>query len=81
MDNPSPERSENELKSLQYKHLSDFIAENNQVGVLAHYQLHTQALINLADNRKWDGGFQLVPGFHRHIEDWVMLLLVNFNVR
>lgn len=38
-----------------------------------HYflmQLHVQALINLADNRSEDGGFHIVPGFHKVFSEW-----------
>eukprot|EP00456_Euglypha_rotunda_P005476 TRINITY_DN10928_c0_g1_i10.p1 TRINITY_DN10928_c0_g1~~TRINITY_DN10928_c0_g1_i10.p1 ORF type:complete len:151 (+),score=18.49 TRINITY_DN10928_c0_g1_i10:166-618(+) len=26
--------------------------------------------MNLADNKEQDGGFQIVPGFHHHLERW-----------
>ena len=34
-------------------------------------QLSVQGLINLADNREEDGGFQIVPGFHKVFSKWV----------
>ena len=33
-------------------------------------QLHVQGLINLADNRAEDGGFHIVPGFHKVFSEW-----------
>jgi len=35
-------------------------------------KLHLQGLINLADNYAEDGGFQVVPGFNRHLTEWVL---------
>jgi len=58
------------LASLRYKYKQDFIEENNHVGVLADNKVHIQGLINLADNREEDGGFQVVPGFKHHLKDW-----------
>eukprot|EP01114_Cavostelium_apophysatum_P001727 TRINITY_DN11507_c0_g1_i1.p1 TRINITY_DN11507_c0_g1~~TRINITY_DN11507_c0_g1_i1.p1 ORF type:complete len:369 (-),score=71.91 TRINITY_DN11507_c0_g1_i1:27-1082(-) len=58
------------LKDLKYRSTQDYITENNYVGCLREPQLHIQGLINLADNNERDGGFQLVPGFHHHLEEW-----------
>ena len=33
-------------------------------------QLNVQGLVNLADNREEDGGFQIVPGFHKVFSEW-----------
>lgn len=30
-----------------------------------------QGLVNLADNKEEDGGFWLVPGFHKYLPKWV----------
>eukprot|EP01113_Clastostelium_recurvatum_P019805 TRINITY_DN2342_c0_g1_i2.p1 TRINITY_DN2342_c0_g1~~TRINITY_DN2342_c0_g1_i2.p1 ORF type:complete len:419 (+),score=87.60 TRINITY_DN2342_c0_g1_i2:59-1258(+) len=68
---PDDSQSQRELATLRYHHDSDFIEENNEVGCMAHHQLHIQGLINLADNRESDGGFHLVPGFHHHLREWV----------
>ena len=35
-----------------------------------HTQISVQGLINLADNRPEDGGFQIVPGFHKNFLQW-----------
>jgi len=59
------------LARLKYKTMQDFITENNQVGVKADNQLHIQGLVNLADNKEEDGGFQIVPGFRHDLEDFV----------
>lgn len=53
--NKSSETNDKVLANLQYVRTSDFITENDQVGVLADFHLNVQALINLADNRKLDG--------------------------
>jgi Phytanoyl-CoA dioxygenase (PhyH) len=58
------------LDRLSYKAGSHFIVENNEVGTRAEGELHVQGLVNLADNREKDGGFQLVPGFHRHLAEF-----------
>jgi len=58
------------LNSLNYKTTQDFIAENNYVKNLKQKELSIQCLINLADNKEQDGGFQLVPGFNNHIVEW-----------
>eukprot|EP00456_Euglypha_rotunda_P005477 TRINITY_DN10928_c0_g1_i12.p1 TRINITY_DN10928_c0_g1~~TRINITY_DN10928_c0_g1_i12.p1 ORF type:complete len:178 (+),score=37.73 TRINITY_DN10928_c0_g1_i12:62-535(+) len=58
------------LDDLRYKRKQDFITENNHPGVAADYRLNIQGLMNLADNKEQDGGFQIVPGFHHHLERW-----------
>jgi len=58
------------LAGLRYHYSQDFITENNHVGVLADNKVHIQGLINLADNKEEDGGFQIVPGFKHHFVDW-----------
>lgn len=50
------------LASLKYQETDDFILENNEIGCLKDGKLNLQALINLADNKEEDGGFQLIPG-------------------
>ncbi len=54
------------------KYLPEFCSEYNQTG---HYttpgnELRLQGLINFIDNREQDGGFQLVPGFHKKLKEW-----------
>jgi len=58
------------LGSLTYKRTQDFITENNYVKNLWEKEISIQCLINLADNREEDGGFQLVPGFNHHLVEW-----------
>lgn len=58
------------LTSLRYKHGQDWIAENNEPGCAAVGEQHVQGLVNLADNCEQDGGFWLVPGFHKHLRQW-----------
>jgi len=68
----SDEEEQKMVASLRYKDDSEFIVENNHVGILADAKLNVQGLINLADNREADGGFQIVPGFSHHFKDWAM---------
>ncbi|CAF2858279.1 unnamed protein product [Rotaria sp. Silwood2] len=58
------------LNPLRYRSASDWITENNEPGCAAIGELHVQGLINLADNQEEDGGFWLVPGFHKYLEQW-----------
>ncbi len=58
------------LTKLQYKSNIDWIDENNEPGCAAVGELHVQGLVNLADNLEDDGGFWLVPGFHKYIAQW-----------
>jgi ectoine hydroxylase-related dioxygenase (phytanoyl-CoA dioxygenase family) len=57
---------------LQYKDDDDWIEENNEPGCAAVGELHVQGLVNLADNLEEDGGFWLVPGFHKYMAQWAM---------
>jgi len=64
-------RDDKILNNLTYpSHGADFIEENNYVGVAKDNELHLQGLINLADNKPEDGGFQLVPGFANHLAEF-----------
>ncbi|MDP2439868.1 MAG: phytanoyl-CoA dioxygenase family protein [archaeon] len=56
------------IERMRYQFDNEFIIENNFVGVKGDGELHIQGLINLADNRAEDGGFWLVPGFHKYLE-------------
>ncbi|EGG23046.1 putative phytanoyl-CoA dioxygenase [Cavenderia fasciculata] len=59
------------LSALQYElKSSDFILENNEIGIKSLDELHIQGLLNLADNLTDDGGFIVVPGFPNHFEEW-----------
>lgn len=69
------------LNNLRYKHDSDFITENNEVGILVENTLHIQCLINLADNYEEDGGFHLVPGFHKYFTEWANSTVNTYGAR
>lgn len=58
------------LSALKYNSDNDWIDENNEVGCAAVGELHVQGLVNLADNLEEDGGFWLVPGFHKYLAQW-----------
>jgi len=67
-----PIESENKfLQKLRYRNTDDFITENNYIGNSVQNEIHLQGLINLLDNRIIDGGFHLVPGFYKHMPEWV----------
>ncbi|CAF1568674.1 unnamed protein product [Rotaria magnacalcarata] len=55
---------------LNYDSDDDWITENNEPGCSKVGELHVQGLVNLADNREEDGGFWLVPGFHKYLTQW-----------
>jgi hypothetical protein len=50
--------------------MDNFVSFDIIVVHSAHY-IDIQGLINLADNKVEDGGFQLIPGFHKHIVEFV----------
>jgi hypothetical protein len=54
---------------LRYSSLHDFITENNHV-TLSLRGRQFQAVLNLVDNEVDDGGFVIVPGFHRYFAHW-----------
>ncbi|CAF3557429.1 unnamed protein product [Rotaria sp. Silwood1] len=58
------------LTSLSYEDDDDWITENNEPGCDTIGERHVQGLVNLADNLEEDGGFWLVPGFHRYLSQW-----------
>ena len=58
------------LSSLKYGSDNHWITENNEPGCAAIGELHVQGLVNLADNLEEDGGFWLVPGFHKYLAQW-----------
>ncbi|CAF3787935.1 unnamed protein product [Adineta steineri] len=60
------------LSELQYKSDDDWIDENNEPGCAAVGELNVQGLVNLADNLEEDGGFWLVPGFHKYMAQWAI---------
>ena len=60
------------LKALNYKYDHHWIDENNETGCAAVGELHVQGLVNLADNVEEDGGFWLVPGFHKYLAQWAV---------
>ncbi|KAL0477205.1 ectD [Acrasis kona] len=63
LSNNSDTIIDNYLSQLRYRNVGNFITENNQVGASSGTQL--QGVINLVDNHEQDGGFQVVPGFHK----------------
>eukprot|EP00731_Ephydatia_muelleri_P006990 Em0003g1238a len=67
---PHGEGKELNLESLAYEESNDFFEENNHPGRYEDRKLHLQGLINLADNRNEDGGFIVVPGFHKIFLQW-----------
>jgi len=84
IEHKTPEVSDSILNALTYRGLSDFIEENNEIGVAVENKVHIQALINLADNKEEDGGFQIVPGFRHHLAEWTTrtpLLKAKFGIR
>jgi len=58
------------LSSLKYTFDSHWITENNEPGCATIGELNVQGLVNLADNLEEDGGFWLVPGFHKYLPQW-----------
>ena len=46
------------------------MTETNETGCAKVGELHVQGLVNLADNREEDGGFWLLPGFHKYLTQW-----------
>lgn len=60
------------LSELRYRDDDDWIEENNEPGCAAVGELHVQGLVNLADNLPEDGGFWLVPGFHKYLPQWTI---------
>lgn len=47
------------------------VSENNATGRSANGKAKVQGLLNLIDARAQDGGFLCVPGFHKHLKEWV----------
>jgi hypothetical protein len=58
------------LTALEYNDDDDWIDENNEPGCATIGERHVQGLVNLADNCEEDGGFWLVPGFHKYLPRW-----------
>lgn len=55
---------------MEYFEDDDWIEENNEVGCEKIGELHVQGGVNLAENKEEDGGFWLVPGFHKYLSTW-----------
>jgi len=55
-------------KGMDYEFSGDFISENNGSKNTGTPKL--QGLVNLYDAREEDGGFLIVPGFHKHLKEW-----------
>lgn len=56
------------LPTLTYQDEQDFIRENNLV--VNSMGIHVQCVLNFEDNTNDDGGTVIVPGFHKHIQQW-----------
>lgn len=57
------------LAGLTYSDASDFIRENNLV--TENMGTVVQGLMNITDNLDEDGGFIIIPGFHKHFDSWM----------
>ena len=55
----------------EYNYLPSFCGEYNEAGRFDDRAVKLQALINFVDNRDQDGGFILVPKFHKFFKEWV----------
>ena len=54
-----------------YSSEDDFIQEFNSTGHFTDKnQMKLQALYNFIDNKEEDGGFQVIPGMHKHLKEW-----------
>jgi len=51
-------------------HFDDFPTENNGIGCLEDGVIKLQGILNLTESLESDGGFYVVPGFHKFISDW-----------
>eukprot|EP01102_Stenamoeba_stenopodia_P014460 TRINITY_DN4804_c0_g1_i1.p1 TRINITY_DN4804_c0_g1~~TRINITY_DN4804_c0_g1_i1.p1 ORF type:complete len:378 (-),score=72.37 TRINITY_DN4804_c0_g1_i1:232-1365(-) len=60
------------LDTLRYHKINNFIFENNQIRRRDGIAL--QGVLNLLDNQEDDGGLQLVPGFHRHFDEYFQVI-------
>ncbi|KAG2389245.1 hypothetical protein C9374_014645 [Naegleria lovaniensis] len=54
-----------------YMYLPGFCVEYNEAGRYDDGIVKLQALLNFVDNREQDGGFIIVPKFHKHFLKWV----------
>eukprot|EP01012_Entosiphon_sulcatum_P050850 TRINITY_DN69800_c0_g1_i1.p1 TRINITY_DN69800_c0_g1~~TRINITY_DN69800_c0_g1_i1.p1 ORF type:complete len:360 (-),score=46.40 TRINITY_DN69800_c0_g1_i1:3-1055(-) len=58
---------------LTYENMGCWIRENNAVGTAADNTPHIFGLLNFADCKANNGGFQIVPGFVNTFEKWVIM--------
>ena len=49
------------------------ISENNGTPLEPGAKCKVQGLLNLVDARVQDGGFLCIPGFHKHLAEWIAL--------
>lgn len=56
-------------ESITYDDPKDFIKENNLI--VKSMGQHVQCVLNFADNHEDDGGTMIVPGFHKHYNQWI----------
>ena len=64
-----PEELADKLKNLSYVNLINFICETC-IFSFSVTPLNVEGLINLTNNKKSDGGFSCVPGFHKYFTEW-----------
>lgn len=50
--------------------METFCREYNDSGIEKDNIIKLQGLVNFIDNRKEDGGFHLVPGYHKKVKEW-----------
>jgi len=55
-------------EGMDYEFIGDFISENN--GTKNTGEPKVQGLVNLIDTHEEDGGFLIVPGFHKYLKEW-----------
>lgn len=60
------------INELEFEHMRDFSKELNGVSFLTSPNI--QGVLCLTDNREYDGGTLLVPGFHRFFARWCSTL-------
>jgi len=51
-------------------HFDDFPTENNGIGSFEDGCIKLQGILNLTESLEPDGGFYVVPGFHKFISEW-----------
>eukprot|EP01127_Copromyxa_protea_P023457 TRINITY_DN877_c0_g1_i1.p1 TRINITY_DN877_c0_g1~~TRINITY_DN877_c0_g1_i1.p1 ORF type:complete len:265 (+),score=30.08 TRINITY_DN877_c0_g1_i1:541-1335(+) len=70
LEAPNSSEIVKELNTIKFGSKNDFKWENNTILCEKDGGVALQGLLNLEDNLPEDGGFQLVPGFYRHLRDF-----------